>query len=48
MGFVTSRDPICIRRTQQNDKIYKPIGLLKSYDIRTKTLEYRPPPDFFE
>ena len=45
-GRTKSRDLICIRHTYQNDKIYKPIGLLKSYDLRTKGLENRPPPAF--
>ena len=45
-GRTESRDLICIRHTYQNDKICKPIGLLKSYDNRTKALENRPPPDF--
>ena len=46
-GRIESRDLICIRHTYQNDKICKPICLLKSYDNRTKALEIRPPPDFF-
>ena len=45
-GRNESRDLICIRDTYQNDKICEPIGLLKSYDNRTKALENRPPPDF--
>ena len=45
-GRTESRDLICIHHTYQNEKICKPIGLLKSYDIRTKALEYRPPPGF--
>ena len=45
-GRTESRDLICIRHTYQNDKICKPIGLLKSYDNRTKALENRPPPEF--
>ena len=45
-GRTESRDLIFIRHTYQNDKICKPVGLLKSYDNRTKALENRPPPGF--
>ena len=45
-GRTESRDLICIRHTYQNDKICKTIGLLKSYDNRTKALENRQPPGF--
>ena len=45
-GRTESRDLICIRHTYQNDKICKPIGLLKSYENRIKALENRPPPEF--
>ena len=45
-GRTESHDLICIRHTYQNDKICKPIGLLKSYDNRTKALENIPPPEF--
>ena len=45
-GHTESRDLICIRHTYQNDKICKPIGLPKCYDIRTKALENRSPPGF--
>ena len=45
-GRTESRDLICIRHTYQNDKICKPIDLLKSYDNRGKALENRPPPEF--
>ena len=46
-GRTESRDRICIRHTYQNDKICKPMGLLKSNDIRTKVLENKPAPGFF-
>ena len=46
-GRTESRDLICIRHTYPNDKICKPIGLLKSYDNRKKAVENRPPPDFW-
>ena len=45
-GPTESRDLICIPHTNQNDKIFKPEGVLISYDIRTKALENRPSPGF--
>ena len=39
-GRTESRDLICIRHTNQNDKICKPIGLLKSFFFNFFLLRY--------